>query len=302
MKTGKAFSLIALLVLLLTTAVPAYGQRRITPVQPKPGTIPTVKVEEPAFTGQSNLAERRDAQGNIVLVDTVTGTEWVDTTLVNRKAKMLYPLLESVSIGVDIWDPAMRIFGQHYGLIGFWGELSLHNRYKPVFELGFGQCDDTPDDRNFTFHVPVSPYFKIGLNYNIFYNNSPDYQFNVGLRYGFTPFKWSVTAGTISDGYWQENTAASIPSQSATAGYFEFTAGVKVKIWRWLSMGWTARYHALLHEGKSAFGEPMYIPGYGKRSSHFTGSFSIIYTLPLNKKRPGGVNTSEGGADTGTRP
>ena len=150
--------------------------------------------------------------------------------------------------------------------------------------------------------MPVSPYFKIGLNYNIFYNNSPDYQFNVGVRYGFTPFKWSVTAGTISDGYWQENTAASIPSQSATAGYFEFTAGVKVKIWRWLSMGWTARYHALLHEGKSAFGEPMYIPGYGKRSSHFTGSFSIIYTLPLNKKRPGGVNTSEGGADTGGRP
>ena len=121
-----------------------------------------------------------------------------------------------------------------------------------MFELGFGQCDDTPDDRNFTFRVPVSPYFKIGLNYNIFYNNSPDYQFNVGVR--------------------------------------------------WLSMGWTARYHALLHEGKSAFGEPMYIPGYGKRSSHFTGSFSIIYTLPLNKKRPGGVNTSEGGADTGGRP
>ena len=163
MKTGKAFSIIALL-LLVTTAVPAYGQRRITPVQPKPGTIPTVKVEEPAFTGQSNLAERRDAQGNIVLVDTVTGTEWVDTTLVNRKAQMLYPLLESVSIGVDIWDPAMRIFGQHYGLIGFWGELSLHNRYKPVFELGFGQCDDTPDDRNFTFRVPVSPYFKSGLS------------------------------------------------------------------------------------------------------------------------------------------
>lgn len=94
----------------------ADAQRRITPVQPRPGTLPTVKVEEPPLTDRSNLAERRDAQGNIVLVDTVSGVEWVDTTLVNRKPGMLYPKFESLSVGVDIWDPAMRVMGKNMAL------------------------------------------------------------------------------------------------------------------------------------------------------------------------------------------
>lgn len=303
MKSGKVvITALTAIMVLIAAALPAEAQRRITPVQPKPGTLPTVKVEEPPLTDQSTLAERRDAQGNIVLVDTVTGTEWVDTTLVNRKAGMLYPRLESVSVGVDIWDPVMRAIGQNYGLIGFWGEVSFHNRYKPIFEFGLGQCDDTPDAGNFTFHVPISPYFKAGINYNIFYNNSPDYQFYVGMRYGFSPYRWSVTSASIRDDYWQESASTSILSQSATAGYFEFLVGVKVKIWRWLSMGWTARYHSIIHESKSVYGEPMYIPGYGKRGNNFTGSFSIIYTLPLNKKRSAGVNTPNDGTTDGNRP
>ena len=41
-------------------------------------------------------------------------------------------------IGVNVWDPIMRCFGQHYGLIDVWGELSLYNRFKPIFEIGLG--------------------------------------------------------------------------------------------------------------------------------------------------------------------
>ena len=42
-------------------------------------------------------------------------------------------------------------------------------------------------------------------------------------------------------------------------------------------------------------GKPMYIPGFGKRGNALTGSFSIIYTIPLNKKGSAKVNTD--GAD-----
>ena len=145
-------------------------------------------------------------------------------------------------------------------------------------------CNDTPDGQNYTFKSPLAPYFKIGANYNIFYNNNPQYQFLVGVRYGFTPFKYEVSSFTLDDSYWGEQQQLSIPSQSATAGYFEFLAGVRVMIAKGISVGWNVKYHTLLHESKGEYGKSMYIPGYGKRGGSFTASLSVSYTLSLPNK------------------
>ena len=281
LKILAATALLTLCALLLSG--PAMAQRKITPVIPKPAT------EAPkaprAYDPKANLAERQDAQGNIVLVDTITGEEWVDSTAF-RVPGNIYPLLESVTVGVDLWDPAMRLLGTDYGLIGFWGEVSLHNRYKPVFEFGLGQANITPDGMNYTYKSPMAPFFKIGVNYNMFYNNNPKYQLLVGLRYGFSPFKYEITDATLSQDYWGDDVNFSVPQQSSTAGYFEFCAGVRVGIWNNLALGWMVKYHSILHESKPAYGKPMYIPGFGKRGTCFTASFSISYTLTLGKPDP----------------
>lgn len=281
---------ITAVIIILGIAIHVCAQRKITPVIPKtgPGSEP---VKEQPVDPKAGLAEMKDSQGNVVFVDTITGQEWVDTTVVAKKTAMIYPLMESVTVGVNLWDPAMRIFGQHYGGVDFWAELSLHNRYKPVFEAGFGSCDDTPDGKNYTFKTKMAPFFRIGINYNIFYNNSPKYQLVAGIRYGFTPFSYEVTNVTMPPGYWDEDAKFDIPSQSTTAGFFEFVAGVRVGIIKNISLGWTVKYHTLLHEGKAKYGKPMYIPGFGKRGSSFTGSFSISYTLPLNKPEVSAVTT-----------
>ncbi len=274
-------ALLAIVLILITFS--ASAQRRITPVDPTPGTVGTPEKKTDGNT-KANVAERYDANGNVILVDTITGVEWVDSTAMVKVKKMEYPLLHSIDVGVNIWDPMMRLFGQHYGLIDFWAELSLHNRYKPIIEFGFGNCNDTPDGMNFTYKSKLAPYFKIGANYNIFYNSNPDYQFNVGLRYGYSSFSYEITDVTIDEGYWNAPSLISIPSQNASAGYFEITAGVKVKIIGPISLGWNLRYHSILHESQTEYGKPMYIPGYGKRGGSFTGSFSVIYTIPLHRK------------------
>lgn len=287
--------LLALTLIMLCTAPAAMGQRRVTPVEPRPGTQGApqpVKVDP-----RANLAERKDAQGNVVLVDTVTGEEWVDSTAVTPKKKMLYPLFQSVEVGVNVFDLAMRAFGENYGLFDVWAQLNIHNRYMPFVAFGLGSCDETPDGQNYTYKSKTAPYFKLGFNYNIFYNNSPDYQFTLGARYGFSNFKFEVSDITIDEGYWGSPTMTSIPSQSSTVGYVELTAGVKVKIVGPLSMGWTISYHSILHESKPKMGKPMYIPGFGKRGGTFGAAFSIIYTLPLNKKGPDKVNTGDEESD-----
>lgn len=272
-----------LLCLLGGSMLPAAAQRKITPVEPAPGTKGTPK-ETPSTpeTDPSRLQEQRDAQGNIILVDTITGQEWVDTTLVKKNTKMIYPKIFCVAAGVNIWDPVMRIFGQKYGLASVWGELNMHNRYFPTFELGLGQADITPEDMNFTYKSSIAPFFKIGASYNVFYNSDPRYKFLVGLRYGFSAFSYRITDVTVTDSYWGSESTFDIPRQNATVGYFEFLAGVRVNIVSNFSIGWDLRFHTILHESKATYGKPMYIPGYGKRGAALSGSISLIYTFQLN--------------------
>jgi len=285
-----------LLICLVVFAVTAIAQRRITPVNTAASATQPIN-ELANDTARINARIRasmmhyRDENGNIVYVDTVTGREWRDSTVINAKKPMQYPLLHSVSVGVDLWNPLMRAFGQHYGLIDFSAGVSLHNRYKPLVEIGLGTASNTPEGNNFTYKSPLSVYFRIGAEYNFLYNATPDYQFTIGLRYGFAPFSWSVEDITIGNSYWGSDTHPTIPSQTATAGWMEFTAGIRVKLWGPFSAGWTFRVHSILHESNSEHGKPWYIPGYGSRKGAITGSFSIFYTLPLNKTPRSEVNT-----------
>lgn len=263
------------------------AQRRVNPVNN--ASTATQHINENKERGdsidRSRLIQMTDSHGNVVLVDTVSGREFQDTlsSHIDSVPKMIYPLFHSASISVDFFDLAMRAFGQHYGLIGFSAELNLHNRYIPVAEIGFGQAKNTPEDNNYTYSTPLATYFKIGANYNFFYNSNPDYMVYAGLRYGFSPFKWEITDITQPPGYWDEPINYSITSQSATVGYFEILFGLRIKIAGNFSLGWNIKYHSILHESKSKNGQPWYIPGYGARGGSIGASFALTYTLPLNR-------------------
>lgn len=270
-------------------AVPeAVGQRRATPVN-TPATRTQPRNDERGDSVRA-LERRRarsthyhDENGNIVFVDTLTGVEWTDSTLLPAAPPMKYPLIQDLSVGVDVWDPLMRAFGQKYGLAGAWVSLSMHNRYFPTFEAGLGTAKNTPGHANFTYRSPVAPYFRIGMDYNFLYNSNPDYRFFAGVRYGFSPFRFSINDVWLDNSYWGEDTRFDIPSASVFAGWFEFGVGLRVRLFGNLSAGWNIKYHGILHRSHPATGDAWYIPGYGSASSTLGGSFSIIYTIPINR-------------------
>lgn len=277
-----AVRVLPILFLMLVFALDLSAQRRVTPVQPADPSKP--KKEKTDEFDRSRLVEKSDVNGNIILVDTVTGSEYVDSTLLKAPPKMEFPLLHEVIVGFNFWDVAMRAFGQKYGLGDFWGEVSLHNRYFPYFAIGLGNINDTPALQNFTFKSGIAPYFKIGASYNFLYNSNPDYKLQMGLRYGFTTYKWGLENVTVDEGYWRDPSQYNLENQKNTAGYLEITLGLKVKVFKNISFGWHFIYHSILHESTNPHGEPMYIPGYGKRSGTVTGNFSVMYTIPINRK------------------
>ena len=290
---GRLLRILLLSVLVLIAVLPVEAQRRVTPVKTTdPGSKPDPSAELTKTIAPSRLVTTPDAHGNTVTVDTVTGQEYVDSTLLPAPPKMIYPLVHQAIVGVNVWDGLMRALGQKFGLGDVWGEASLHNRYFPFLAIGVGDINDTPYDKNYTFRVRTAPYFKLGCSYNFFYNSSPDYRLQMGLRYGFSAYKWSVLDVKVDEGYWDEPSTYSLTDLSHTAGWLEITLGIKVKIAGPVSAGWTLVYHSVIHDSRSPYGKPMYIPGYGKRNGAFTGNFSIIYTIPINKRTLSEVNTT----------
>ncbi len=292
--TKPRYHLAATAVMVLLMLLPLYSnsaeaQRRVTPVTP---ASPMRAPVDSALIRQRALEARRarstqytDDQGKTIMVDTVTGTEWVDSTMLPKKPKMLYPKIYEVSVGLNLWDPIMRVFGQDYGIGGVDVRLNMFNRYIPTFEIGLGQASHTADEYGYTYRSPLAPYAKLGLDYNFLFNSDPAYQLYGGLRYGFSTFKYEVTGATDPGTYWGDKTTFDIPSQNSSAGWLEVVLGLRVRLWGNISAGWALRYHTILHQSHPVGGDPWYIPGYGTASSPLSGSITISYTIPLGHKR-----------------
>lgn len=282
-KMKKIFTIILLICVATTVSIEA--QRRITPVNTSATTTQArnENKKEEKNVRPASVIETKDSEGNIVLVDTISGQEYIDSTLIIEKKKILYPLFHQITVGLNVWDPIMRCLGQKYGGGEVWGELSLYNRFKPMIAFGLGTADYAPEDGNYTYKSGLAPYFKIGLNYNFMFKSQPDYQIYLGLHYGFTPFSYEINNISMPDSYWDEPETFNIPSQNASVGFIDVSLGIKVKIVQNFSLGWNIKYHSLLHESKNSYGEPWYIPGFGTRGSKITGSFSLMYTFTLNK-------------------
>lgn len=234
-----------------------------------------------AFRARSNHYHRED--GSILYVDTVTGEEWIDSTGMFNVPKMKYSLLQGVDVGINIWDPVMRLFGQKHGLVGFNASVNLHNRYFPAVEIGLGRASMLSEKPVFRYSGSLAPYFKIGADYNFLYNSTQSYKWFAGLRYGFSSFHWSVDDVNPAPGYWGDVPPLAIPKQHATAGWIEFNLGLSVQLWRNISAGWRIIFHSLVHQTSNPHGKPWYTPGYGT-SGIISGSFSFTYHIPLKER------------------
>ena len=202
-----------------------------------------------------------------------------------RKAYTHYPLITDLTIGFNFIDLVLAACGQDHMNADVNLTLNMWNRLQPVLELGVGRAKSTPDDMNFTYNGKLSPFARLGVNYNFMFKNSPDYQALVGARLGGSIFKYEITDIKHHNGYWDESTTTSIPQQSSHALWYEVVGGIKVKIFKNFSLGWFVKFHNLINEKKNAAGQPWFIPGYGTRNGSIAFSFNAYYTLPLYKKK-----------------
>ena len=283
-KTAHKFMFVALSA--MSVWLPVNAQKKITPVDDDP-----TKPRQPVL-------HYYDKHGN-PLEEPVLFIADLDTAE-RAGPKPVYPLLHSVSVGANFFDGVMMLAGQKHASFDVWAELSLHNWIQPVVELGVGYADSRPEEGNFHYKGKPSFYGKLGLNYNFLYKSNPDYQIHVGFRGGYSSFRYDITDITINSSYWGQSNTFSIMNQKAHALYGEVVGGIKVNIWKNIGMGWDFRYRFKFKTSNGSNSSPWFIPGYGTNSP-LSASFSLIYTLPLNKKRPDNVSVDDISEDSATQ-
>lgn len=264
------------------TVAPAQETPRVTP---RPGSTPVDIDDNKPVT----VLHYYDKHGN-PLEEPVLFLATLDTVQHVRSGPV-YPLYNGINAGVNFGDLIFMAFGQHYGSFDVWANVSLWNWLFPTLEVGLGYADSTPARLNYTYRTAPSVYAKIGVNYNFLYKSNPDYQIFLGVRAGFSNFRYDVTNATIESDYWDESRTVDLRGLGSTALYGEALAGLQVKIARGFSLGWTARWHFLFHASRDGENKPWFIPGYGG-SSPFAMSVSAIWTFGP-RRTEAGISTSE---------
>ena len=194
------------------------------------------------------------------------------------------PFYQGTYIGVDLFGIGNKCFGGDYFSTEISAEANLQNRFFPILEIGYGHTNKTHEETN-AHYKTTAPYFRIGANYNVLYKKPhlPG-QLLIGLRYGFTSFKYDVDAPDIEDNVWPGD--ASIPFRyegvKSNASWAEIVIGLKSNIYRNFYMGLALRYKSRFSVKKDLHSEPWYIPGFGtNKSSNIGVTYNLIYKLPF---------------------
>lgn len=205
-------------------------------------------------------------------------------TVTQAKSGPTFPLYNGVSVSANFFDAIMMIVGQQRASFDIEAECSLFNWIFPTVEAGIGFANAWPDDGRCHFKMKPTPYVRVGFNYNFLYKSDPAYRFYIGLRAGWSTMKYDIydiSAG--SEYYFSADSPTQMTGLSSTDFYGQALAGLKVKIWRGLFMGWTFRYNFNFKEKASDPSYPSwFVPGRGT-ATPIAATFSIGWTFGRKK-------------------
>ncbi len=190
-------------------------------------------------------------------------------------------LYNGLTISADLYGPVSNLFGSDH----FSGEVSVaadfKNRFFPILELGYATTNSIHEDTEIHYKTSA-PYFRIGMNYNTGAKKLSNSFLYVGVRYGFSSFKYDVVSPDITDGVWGGKVPLELYGESSSAQWLELLVGVQVEIIKNIMLGWAVRYKSPFTVKENEHSRPWQVPGMGRNKSTVYGiSYSIIYKLPI---------------------
>jgi len=126
-------------------------------------------------------------------------------------------------------------------------------------------------------------YFRVGVDVNFLKKDPDRNMFFFGFRYGVGTFSEDLMVVRTSE-IWGPLTE-NFSNNNVSANWFELTTGLRVKIWKVIWLGYTARLKFGLSTGATPDMMPHDVPGYGRaeEDSYWGFNYQIFIRLPVRK-------------------
>lgn len=126
-------------------------------------------------------------------------------------------------------------------------------------------------------------YVRLGVDVNFLKKDPDKNMFFFGMRYGRSAFSEDLTIDKIDPVWGPINTT--LTNSNVSAQWFELTTGLRVKIWKMIWLGYTARLKFGLSTGNTPDMLPHDVPGYGsaEEDSYWGFNYQIFVRLPVRK-------------------
>ncbi|MBQ7572304.1 MAG: hypothetical protein IJT19_08710 [Bacteroidaceae bacterium] len=194
------------------------------------------------------------------------------------------PLFCGAAVFADLSGPVMKAVGARFDQLEVGARLNFRDHYFPICELGIGESDREGRENNNKFHARA-PYYRVGMDYNLNRKHNGN-RLMVGLRYGFSSFKYDFSDPDFSDPVWQGAGSLNLKNMKGQTGWLEACIGCETKLWSFIRLGWNIRYKVRLHQSANPSGEPYYTPGFGKNGSNtFGGTLNLIFDVGKTTKK-----------------
>lgn len=126
-------------------------------------------------------------------------------------------------------------------------------------------------------------YWRAGVDINILKKDPDRNMLFFGLRYARSSFSDQINQTVIDPYFGTQQYALSNPEASAV--WVEMVAGLRVKIWKELWMGFTSR----LKMGLSVRGNEQlssyFVPGYGNIANSWGFNYQVFWRIPFAKQK-----------------
>lgn len=134
-------------------------------------------------------------------------------------------------------------------------------------------------------YVTDGNYLRLGADVNFLLKDPDRNMFFLGARYAMADFTDFATYRYTDTNFGEvQNT---VSNGNVSASWKELTGGLRVKIWKWLWLGYTARFKFGMYTKGDQNLKPYEVPGYGLTVKPNTWGFNyqVFLRLPVRKQK-----------------
>lgn len=186
-----------------------------------------------------------------------------------------------IRVGTDVISLIRTATENDFSGYEFNAEVDFYRYYLAV-EAGRWEKKLITDEENYR---NSGNYMRIGIDVNFLLKDPDRNAFFFGLRYGTSTYSEDLTLIT-TDPVWNTNTVT-YSNDNLHASWGELTTGLRVKMWKFFWMGYTARYKFALNTNEPGGLVSYDVPGYGRTGSSTTWGFNylLLFRMPIRKQK-----------------